>query len=192
MACSSCGRGIVGECDCESNKPSGSTFNPALSTEHPVQTGDAPASEQPRRIPDDPEDSRHSEPSDYSEEYGEGQSGESKQIGRPRQEGIGVSAGRKRAAVDYPIDADAACEWQGLKNCGGGKEPVVGCLVGKQEHRHHGPDKTTSNNSSNNVHRICSSCHNLWHARNDKYPRKELAKILHSPTEATLEELAIR
>lgn len=67
----------------------------------------------------------------------------------------------------YPLDRDADCEWQGKKNNGGGKSPIVGCLEGKQQARHHGPDKNTLNNDYGNVHRICHQCHNRWHARND-------------------------
>lgn len=78
------------------------------------------------------------------------------------------STGRKRAAVKYPLDRDASCEWQGLLCAGGGSAPIVGCLDGKQQARHHGPDKNTLNNDLGNVHRICHACHNRWHARNDE------------------------
>ena len=77
------------------------------------------------------------------------------------------STGRKRAAEMYPLDRDAACEWQQSKNCGGGNNPITGCWDGKQEARHHGPDKNTLNNDQGNVHRICHKCHNRWHAKND-------------------------
>lgn len=76
------------------------------------------------------------------------------------------STGRKRAAEMYPLYRDLDCEWKGRKNCGGGK-PIVGCMEGKQQARHHGPDKNTLNNDVGNVHRICHSCHNNWHALND-------------------------
>lgn len=76
------------------------------------------------------------------------------------------STGRKRAAEMYPLYRDLDCEWKGRKNCGGGKS-IVGCLEGKQQARHHGPDKNTLNNDVGNVHRICHSCHNNWHALND-------------------------
>lgn len=78
------------------------------------------------------------------------------------------STGRKRAAVLYPLDREAPCEWQGYSNCGGGSKPIVGCVSGLQEARHHGPDKSTSNNEPGNVHRICHRCHNRWHAANNK------------------------
>jgi hypothetical protein len=77
------------------------------------------------------------------------------------------STGRKRAAKMYPLDTEADCEWQMKKNCGGGKLPIIGCLNGKQEARHHGPDKNTLNNEKGNVHRICHFCHNRWHTLND-------------------------
>lgn len=78
------------------------------------------------------------------------------------------STGRKRAAVKYPLDRDSACEWRGLLHAGGGTRPIVGCLNGKQQARHHGPDKNTLNNDEGNVHRICHTCHNRWHSRNDE------------------------
>ena len=78
------------------------------------------------------------------------------------------STGRKRAARLYPLDKDKDCEWKGLSECGGGTRPIVGCVSGKQQSRHHGPDKSTSNNSEGNVHRICHRCHNRWHAANNK------------------------
>lgn len=106
---------------------------------------------------------------------------------------IGVSAGRKRAAVMYEINKDEFCEWRLQANCGGGKNPIVGCLTGKQQHRHHGPDKKTSNNSENNVHLICTNCHNLWHAKNDPtYIREEYQNLPHSPRPATESELLER
>lgn len=76
------------------------------------------------------------------------------------------STGRKRAAEMYPLYRDLDCEWMGRKNCGGGKS-IVGCMEGKQQARHHGPDKNTLNNDVGNVHRICHSCHANWHAAND-------------------------
>lgn len=78
------------------------------------------------------------------------------------------STGRKRAARLYPLDPDADCEWKGLSECGGGTRPIIGCVSGKQQARHHGPDKSTSNNDEGNVHRICHRCHNRWHAANNK------------------------
>src|SRR5687768_4664259 len=53
---------------------------------------------------------------------------------------LSISGGRKRAAAKYEINPDEACEWKGLANCGGGKFPIIGCLDGKQQNRHHGPD----------------------------------------------------
>lgn len=98
------------------------------------------------------------------------------------------STGRKRAAQLYPFltldgriikrgdgtpDSDRRdCEWAGKDRCGGGTNPIKGCgqgglPTGKQHARHHGPDKNTLNNEEGNVHRICHSCHNRWHAAND-------------------------
>lgn len=77
------------------------------------------------------------------------------------------STGRKRAAKLYPLHRDDPCEWAGMTNNGGGPHPILGCLEGKQEARHHGPDKNVSNNEPGNVHRICHFCHYQWHAAND-------------------------
>jgi hypothetical protein len=100
------------------------------------------------------------------------------------------STGRKRAAQLYPIFEDAPCEWQGKKNCGGGKYPIVGCIDGKQRHRHHGPVKNTLRNESGNVSRICHNCHNRWHALNDPvYDEVEYSKLPHTPLAATEMEL---
>ncbi len=84
------------------------------------------------------------------------------------------STGRKRAASLYPLDPKALCEWAGKENVGGGQNPISGCglrsgtFIGTQQSRHHGPDKNTLNNEVGNVHRICHSCHNEWHGKNDK------------------------
>lgn len=77
------------------------------------------------------------------------------------------SAGRKVAAKLYPLDSEKECEWQGKGNCGGGDYPILGCLEGKQQARHHGPEKNVQNNEEGNVHRICHYCHYRWHAKND-------------------------
>ncbi len=102
------------------------------------------------------------------------------------------STGRKRAAQLYPIFKQQACEWQGLKNCGGGSLPIIGCISGKQVHRHHGPVKDTLRNEPGNVHRICPFCHNRWHALNDPIYDEALYNTLpHKPEPATeLEQLA--
>ena len=85
-----------------------------------------------------------------------------------------LSTGRKRAEVILPLtDANKrpiVCEWAGLKYAGGGKNPIVGCTGNKATNRHHGPDKSTLNNSREdprNLHAICPKCHNRWHAAND-------------------------
>lgn len=88
-----------------------------------------------------------------------------------------LSTGRKRAAMLYPIYPGMVCEWSGLEFAGGGVEPIVGCngnLIyptkdGSAGTVHHGPDKNTLNNHPANVHRICWSCHQTWHAKNNRY-----------------------
>lgn len=109
--------------------------------------------------------------------------------GRPRKENIGISAGRKRAAEKYPIDSIASCEWRDKANCGGGLHPIIGCNTGKQKHRHHGPIKDTSHNEEGNVHLICATCHNRWHAKNDSsYDEETYSLLPHSPRPITIEE----
>lgn len=98
----------------------------------------------------------------------EGHSTNSESIrSRIQQDNVTVSAGRKRAAAEYEIDSGMPCDWRGKVNCGGGFHPIPGCISGFQTDRHHGPDKTTTNNSPENIHLICKPCHNLWHRRND-------------------------
>jgi hypothetical protein len=99
------------------------------------------------------------------------------------------STGRKRAAEMYPLDREADCEWKMQKNCGGGKRPIIGCADGKQEARHHGPDKNTLNNDQGNVHRICHKCHNRWHAKNDPDYVWGSVYSSHSPTPCSQEEI---
>jgi hypothetical protein len=79
------------------------------------------------------------------------------------------SSGRKIAARLYPINKldRPPCEWRGLSNCGGGQRPILGCMSGVQQARHHGPDKNVANNEEGNVHRICHACHYRWHSKND-------------------------
>jgi hypothetical protein len=79
------------------------------------------------------------------------------------------STGRKRAALMYPIENGENCEWQGLLQAGGGVKPIIGCVENKATAIHHGPDKNTLNNNRNNIHKICTYCHNYWHARNDEF-----------------------
>lgn len=102
------------------------------------------------------------------------------------------STGRKRAAKLYPLDKAELCEWSHeilkadweltegkeaeftradeesmLMYYSGSKEPFQNCKRSTQAARHHGPDKNTLNNEPGNVHRICHTCHNLWHVGND-------------------------
>lgn len=120
------------------------------------------------------------------------------------------STGRKRAAKLFPIPKEGepgypmACEWRELKNAGGGVEPIVGCMDGVATNIHHGPDKNTLSNFLGNLHRICATCHNRWHTKNDRYydnirPRGDEPYLPRIPyihhqhdyvTKATPEELA--
>lgn len=94
------------------------------------------------------------------------------------------STGRKRAAIQYPLFRTNPCEWRGKKNVGGGV-PIVGCIDGKQEHRHHGPIKNPLRNEPGNVHRICTHCHNRWHTTNDSDYDESLYETLpHDPIKA--------
>lgn len=96
------------------------------------------------------------------------------------------STGRKRAAQLYPINPADPCEWRSLRNCGGGRRPIIGCLDGNQKHRHHGPVKDTTRNEQGNVHRICTSCHVHWHELNDLvYLEKDFNLLPHQPVPAT-------
>lgn len=101
------------------------------------------------------------------------------------------STGRKRAAQLYPIFKGEACEWRGKKNCGGGI-PIIGCIDGVQQARHHGPVKNTLRNEPTNVHRICTKCHNRWHTVNDpEYDEKKYEDLPHSPEAATELDLIV-
>jgi hypothetical protein len=101
------------------------------------------------------------------------------------------STGRKRAAKLYPLASGESCEWRNLRNCGGGRVPIIGCLSGIQEARHHGPVKNTTRNHLGNVHRICTRCHNHWHELNDLiYDEAEYALLPHDPIPATEMEIA--
>ena len=93
------------------------------------------------------------------------------------------STGRKRAAKLYPLPPDPTpCEWQNKKHCGGGPKPILGCIEGIQQARHHGPDKSVTNNEEGNVHRICHGCHYRWHAANDStYDWNAAILTTHSP-----------
>ena len=100
------------------------------------------------------------------------------------------STGRKRAAKLYPIMKTDPCEWRMKKNCGGGLHPIVGCFNGFQVDRHHGPDKDTRRNERANIHLICKTCHNRWHAKNNEgYDRELSMRLPHSPESATEAEV---
>jgi len=89
------------------------------------------------------------------------------------------STGRKRMKKLYPIAVGQVCEWAGKANAGGEFMPVgiVGCVNNPATDLHHGPDKNTLNNekasrgvgTNENIHVICSECHNATHAANDEF-----------------------
>lgn len=107
----------------------------------------------------------------------------------PSKIGDPYSTGRKRAAVMYPLFKTNPCEWRGKKNCGGGT-PIVGCIKGLQQDRHHGPVKNPLRNEPGNVHRICKPCHNRWHEVNDAiYDEKTYDETIHDPQPAEEMEL---
>ncbi len=100
------------------------------------------------------------------------------------------STGRKRAAIQYPIFKTNPCEWRGKKNCGGGLQPIIGCISGLQRDAHHGPIKNPLRNEPGNVHRICKHCHNRWHTVNDSiYDEVAYENLPHKPESATELEL---
>ena len=80
-----------------------------------------------------------------------------------------TSTGRKRAAILKPIESGMVCEWKLLARAGGGAIPIIGCVGNPAKHIHHGPDKDTTNNNDENLHRVCSECHNRWHSLNDPF-----------------------
>lgn len=173
--CLSCARGFTNECSCQGKASGGAkTLLEAFSS-----IG---------------ENNGRSET--FNNEESSINSDQIKNVGRPRKESEDItdpkSTGRKRAAAMYPLDKLAFCEWRDLANCGGGKNPIIGCATGYQENLHHGPDKNTLNNTrseddvkSRNVHKICSKCHNRWHAAND-YDYDP--SIPHEPREAVFAE----
>jgi hypothetical protein len=111
---------------------------------------------------------------------------------RRRGKSKSQSAGRKEAARLYPLDETKPCEWQGDANVGGGDYPILGCPpnTGKQEARHHGPDKNVTTNEPGNVHRICHYCHYRWHAKNNpEYNWNAGIWPPHNPRPMTKEEL---
>ncbi len=80
-----------------------------------------------------------------------------------------TSTGRKQAAKLKPIEGGMICEWKLLARAGGGVIPIVGCIGNLAKNIHHGPDKDTTNNGDENLHRVCSECHNRWHSLNDPF-----------------------
>lgn len=98
-----------------------------------------------------------------------------KQVGRPQKPDDQVedprSTFRKRAQKVLKqirgVQIGDPCEWKGLTNCGGGRNPIEGCEDGIVKHVHHGPDKDWTKNVPTNLHGVCHSCHNRWHSAND-------------------------
>ena len=119
-----------------------------------IETYNAETLETPQELEDESNDTRRSAKSGRSRSR--------------RSLGDSQSSGRKDAAKRFPLVPDAPCEWANKANCGGGTTPILGCIEGKQQARHHGPDKNVQNNEEGNVHRICHYCHYRWHAKNDK------------------------
>jgi len=102
------------------------------------------------------------------------------------------STGRKRAVTLHGhANSDEPCEWRGRANCGGGRFPILGCDNGVQENLHHGPDKNTLNNERSNIHKICSQCHNRWHALNDPGYDWTGHHESHAPRDPTEEDLVL-
>lgn len=82
------------------------------------------------------------------------------------------STGRKLVKRLYPIETGMVCEWARKLVLGLPGGPMVGCLGNPVTDWHHGPDKNTLNNQKmtwgvgeeENVHLICSPCHNKAHS----------------------------
>jgi len=112
---------------------------------------------------------------------------EKRPVGRPRKppEELkdALRAGRDRAGRAIKIPAGTICQWAGLKSAGGGIRPIVGCVGLPAGARHHGPDKSTTNNEIGvNLHLICHKCHNRWHVWNDDfYDARPLDGSTHLP-----------
>jgi len=99
-----------------------------------------------------------------------------------------ASTGRHRQAKMYPITVGQVCEWANLAGTlGGGVEFMVGCVNNPATDLHHGPDKNTLNNEKaswgigvqENTHVICSECHNMRHALDDKHYPEEYDRVEH-------------
>ncbi len=125
-----------------------------------------------------------------------GDSGYIDPLAWPSSQNIGslrdpLSTGRKRVAEMYPIPKGKTCEWAGLAAAGGGAHPIIGCVGYPATDLHHGPDKNTLNNmrasagtstGAQNVHQICSFCHNAWHTANDPdYPKRDYVEDQDQP-----------
>lgn len=90
------------------------------------------------------------------------------------------STGRKAVVKMYPLEGTGmVCEWANRRVHGLPGGPILGCTGQAATDWHHGPDKNTLNNekatwgvgTQENIHLICSACHNLAHAQIDPlYP----------------------
>lgn len=100
------------------------------------------------------------------------------------------STGRKMVKRMYPIGTGVVCEWAGKRVLGLPGGVLIGCINNPATDWHHGPDKNTLNNekvslgvgTQENVHIICSPCHNLAHAQiDDFYPPYDRVKDQSAP-----------
>ncbi len=160
---------------------------------HSLGAAPSPTPEEDSNVPDQATDETHVADDDVrlSLRSGSGRSGNSSTRRHKRDANLKdqQSTGRKRAARQYPLDRSAPCEWAGNSNCGGGLYPILGCISGLQQARHHGPDKSVSNNEEGNVHRICHYCHNRWHsANNAEYDWNDTRVKPHAPVGMTEEQ----
>jgi len=173
--CVTCLQGFTWECE---NEPRCDNSNSASNNNQPESSGTSNT--------DTNDTSDIPENFEFSESSGEGREVNQHNDANLRDQ---QSTGRKRAAVMYPLNRENDCEWKMRKNVGGGPKPIVGCINGKQQARHHGPDKNTLNNDTGNVHRICHNCHNRWHTENDAIYVWEIIQNPHSPVDASMTEL---
>ena len=89
------------------------------------------------------------------------------------------STGRKRAAVAYPLDKSARCQWADASSenpMGGGEVPIPYGCDNLQQCRHHGPDYNTLSNERGNVWLICNWHHNNWHSMNNPFKDENYLK----------------
>lgn len=177
MKCIRCRQGLTWECEKDGN--CNELNNDSPSTD---RTNDSSSSG---------EEAGQSEAESIIEEDTEDENGPVRIIGGSHDHALRdqQSTGRKRAAEMYPLKREDPCEWKMKKNVGGGQHPIIGCINGLQQARHHGPDKNTLNNDKGNVHRICHNCHNRWHTMNDEGYAWGTIQNEHAPVEASGAEI---